>query len=177
MVIRLTRRKTLVARAVLALALFSSSARASGASPEIAVEGLSGLFWMSGAGLGVVTDAGIGYHLLWGGGRVPRSWAITGTVAWSVATVALAVAVGESLGTPQYGSGETSDEQVAGVAFASTIFALTGGSMVLSLVALTRPPERAPQGSRKASSGFSLSLPTVVAPSRSGATVVLRGTF
>jgi hypothetical protein len=173
---RLTRCKTLAARTVLALALFASSARASGASPEVAVEGLSGLFWMSGAGLGVVTDAGIGYHLLWSGGRVPRSWAITGTVAWSVATVALAVAVGESLSVPQYGSGSTSDEQVAGVAFASTIFALTGGSLALSLVALARPPEAAPQGLTKAPSRFSLSFPTV-APARSGATVVLRGTF
>jgi hypothetical protein len=175
MITGFTRRKSFAAPAVLAFALFASPARASGAGGEIAVEGLSGLFWLSGAGLGVVTDAGIGYHLLWGGGRVPRSWAITGTVAWSVATVALAVGVGESLATPSQG-GSTPDEQTAGIAIASSIFALTGGSLVLSLVALTRPPEPAPSGVTAAPSRFSLSLPTV-APTRSGASIVLRGTF
>jgi hypothetical protein len=178
MITRSTRCKTLAAPAVLALALIASPARASGAGGEIVVEGLSGLFWLSGASLGVVTDAGIGYHLLWGGGRVPRSWAITGTVAWSVATVALAVGVGESLGTPHYGppSTPTPDEQVAGIAVASGFVAIQGGSLVLSLVALTRPPEPAPSGSTTSPARFSLSLPTI-APTRSGASVVLRGTF
>jgi hypothetical protein len=176
MVTRSTPRKTFAARTVLALVLLASPARASGASPEVAVVGLSGLFWMSGAGLGLVTDTGIGYHLVWGGGRVPRSWAITGTVAWSVATVALAVAVGESLASPSYGSSSTPDDQTAGIAFASSIVAVTGGSLAFSLYALTRPPETAPAGFTKAPSRFSLSLPTV-APTRSGASVVLRATF
>jgi hypothetical protein len=174
---RPTRCKTLAACAVLSVALFASPARASGAGGEVVVEGLSGLFWLSGAGLGVVTDAGIGYHLLWSGGRVPRSWAITGTVAWSVATVALAVGLGESLTLPQYGSTSTTpDEQAAGIAVASTFLLVHAGSLALSIYGLTRPPEPALRGSTPGPAGFSLNLP-VVAPSRSGASLVFGGTF
>jgi hypothetical protein len=171
--------RTLGARIVLALALFASPAGASGADPSVAVYGLSGLFWMSGAGLGVVTDAGIGYHLVWGGGRVPRSWAITGTVAWSVATVALAVVLVEPLLNPSpYGSTSTStsDDATAGVAFASSIFGLTAGSLALSIYGLTRPPEPTLRGSAAAPPGVSLGLP-MVAPTQSGARLVLGGTF
>jgi hypothetical protein len=159
----------------LAVALGGKPARADGGEDgAFAAQVFSALFWTTAAAAGVVTDAGIGYHLVWGGGRVPRSWAITGTVMWSVATVALGAAVVAGSGSPSEPS--SSSDQAGGIAFASGIFAVTGGSLALSIYGLTRPPEPTLRGSATASPGISLHLP-MLAPSPSGGRVVLGGTF
>jgi hypothetical protein len=170
-----SRSRTAAAIVFLAVALRGTPARADGGeNGAFAAQVFSALFWTTAAAAGVVTDAGIGYHLVWGGGRVPRSWAVTGTVLWSVATVALGASVVAGGGSQSEPS--SSSDQAAGIALASGIFGVTGGSLALSLYGLSRPPEPTPRGSAAAPAGVSLGLP-MVAPTRSGARLVLGGTF
>jgi hypothetical protein len=163
--------------AFLAVTLRGPAAHADGGEDgAFAAQVFSALFWMTAAGVGMVTDAGIGYHLLWGDGRVPRSWAITGTVVWSVATVALGAAVVAGSGSQSEPSSSSSSDQAAGIALASGVFAVTGGSLALSIYGLTRPPQSTLRGSAPSTPGVSLNLP-MLAPGRSGGSLVLGGTF
>jgi hypothetical protein len=169
------RSRTAAATAFLALSLAGTPARADGGESGGFVAGVySALFWMTGAAVGVVTDAGIGCHLIWGGGRVPRSWAITGTVVWSVATIALGAAIVAASGYSNEPS--SSSDQAGGIAFASGLVAVTGGSLALSIYGLTQPPEPTLRGSAATPPGISLGLP-MVAPAPSGARLVVGGTF
>jgi hypothetical protein len=170
-----SRSRTAAATAFLAVALAGTPARADGGeSGAFVAQVYSALFWMTAAAAGVVTDAGIGCHLIWGGGRVPRSWAITGTVVWSVATVALGAAIVAGSGSQSEPS--SSSDQAGGIALVSGFVAVTGGSLALSVYGLTRPPDPTPRGSAAAPSRVSLGLP-MVAPTPSGARLVLGGTF
>jgi hypothetical protein len=172
----IAQQRAAVAVTFVALALHGSPARADGGSGESVVFFLSGSFWMTGAAVGLATDAGIGAHLLSSDGSVPRSWAVTGTVVWGVATVAASVFVGEThvvASEPQY----THDGNDAGAfAIAYGVLGLSAGSLALSIYSLTRPPRTELRGCAAGRSPLSLGFPVVV-PTHTGATLAFSGSF
>jgi hypothetical protein len=160
----------------LGLALHGSPACADGGSGESVVFALSGSFWMTGAAVGLATDAGIGAHLLSSDGSVPRSWAVTGTAVWGVATVAASVLVFEThvvASEPQY-THDGSD--AAGFAVAYGVLGLSAASLAVSIYAITRPPRTQLRSGAARRSSLSLGVPVVV-PTPAGATLAFSGMF
>jgi len=163
----------------LVLALFSGEgrARASGGPTDqsTGAQGLAGLIGAPAVTLGLVTDTGIALHRWTGDGRVPRSWAITGTVAWSIGTICSTVIVATV--QSEYG-GPTYYQQNAAPIFAAAygVLAANLASLAFSIYGLTRPPLPSLAARAAGWHGITFASP-VFAGGPSGARVVLGGTF
>ena len=159
-----------VGRALAALVIAAAvsqprCALASGGDSSAAGAALSILVAAPGAAVGLVTDTFVIVNLA-KDGKVPRAWALTGTIAWGIATVALGVT---SYIVSTQSSSSTGEGPNAGVAAGAWgIWSIAAGSLVLSIYGLANP--RAPA----AKAGIQ---PPVVVPTQGGAATVLTATF
>lgn len=173
-----TLRLLFAAAVLLAIDLGAGRARADGGPTmeSAAGEALAVLAATPAVAVGLVTHVGIAAHLASGDGSVPRSWAVTGTVVWSVGTVCSAVIV--AITHSEYGGDSTGkyyhDDVPAAFAVSYGLLAVNAASLAFSIYGLTRPPH--PPSQAPARGALSLA-PPVIAPSGSGASLVLRGTF
>lgn len=131
--------------------------------------------WTPAAALGLVTDTAIGIHLAANGGRVPRTWAILGTVAWGVATACWAPVVGIALDSGNYPN--ASGAQQEAIAVAAVGGAITLGSLGLSIYALMHPTDATPSSMHTANGKFFTLAPPLVTPTPGGARAVLQASF
>jgi hypothetical protein len=120
---------------------------------------------MPGAAVGLVSDTAIGIHLVVHHGRAPRSWSITGTVAW-------APIMGMAFDS---GNFAPHSQESGFFAYASTGAAFTVGSLAFAVYGLAHPTvPSTPSASARSVISFS---PPVLLPAEGGARMLIGGSF